>query len=119
MTITKSLQALIIAALSAVLCVQAPLARAELIATDQLVAPSSADQDRAKVEAFLERADIRQKLSAMGVNGLAANDRVAALSDAEVHTLAQKINSLPAGGNLSNNDLIIILLIVILVAIIV
>ena len=119
MTATKSLQALIIAALSATLCVQAPLARADLVATDQVAAPDTADQDRAKVEAFLERADVRQKLSLMGVNGLAANDRVAALSDAEVHTLAQKINSLPAGGNLSNYELIIILLIVILVAIIV
>lgn len=119
MPITKFLRPLIIAAVSAVLCVQAPLARADLVATDQLVTHDEADQDRAKVEAFLERADIRQKLSAMGVNGLAANDRVAALSDAEVHTLAQKIDALPAGGNLSNTDLIIILLIVILVAIIV
>ncbi|HEX7970990.1 MAG TPA: PA2779 family protein [Thiobacillus sp.] len=87
MTVTKSLQALIIAALSTVLCMQAPLARAEPIATDQVAAPSAAEQDRAKVEAFLERADVRQKLSLMGVDGLAANDRVAALSDAEVHTL--------------------------------
>ena len=39
---------------------------------------------------------------------------MAALSDAEVHALAQRIDSLPAGGALSNQDLILIVLIAIL-----
>jgi hypothetical protein len=50
-----------------------------------------------------------------------AKNRVAVLSDSEVHALAQKIDSMPAGGdlrNVSNSDLIIILLLLILIAIV-
>jgi hypothetical protein len=47
-----------------------------------------------------------------------SKDRVAAMTDQEVHTLAQNIGSLPAGGSLSNNDLTLILLIVLLVLLI-
>lgn len=117
MTTTKSLRPLAVAVISAVLCLQTSSANAELVGTDQLVQQSQTDQDRAKVQAFLDRADVRQKLSTLGVSGLTAQDRVAAMSDAEAHMLAQRIDALPAGGNLSNSDLIIILLVAILVAI--
>ena len=96
-----------------------PFARAELIDADALQPQSQAELDRAKVRSFLERASVKERLQAMGVNGLAAGDRVAALTDAEVHALAERIDAMPAGGALSNQDLIIILLIAILVVLII
>jgi hypothetical protein len=47
-----------------------------------------------------------------------AKDRVAAMTDQEVHAMAQKIDSMPAGGALSNNDLILIMVIVLLLLLI-
>lgn len=102
----------------AVLCVVTPLAGAALVTTDQAIAGSMADQDRARVQAFLERADARKQLRALGVDPATAQKRVARLTDAEVHTLAGKINSLPAGGYLGSNDIIIILLVAILVVLV-
>lgn len=105
-------------ATTVVLCVLTPLAGAALVTTDQAIAGSMADQERARVEAFLERADARERLRALGVDPAAAQERVAGLTDVEVHTLAGKINSLHAGGNLSSNDVIIILLVAILVTLV-
>lgn len=103
----------------AALCLQASPVMAEIIATDKASEQnqSGSQGEREKVQAFLDRADVKQRLQALGVAGLAATDRVAALTDEEVHTLAQKIDSMPAGGNLSNSDIIVILLVAILVAI--
>ena len=53
------------------------------------------------------------------VDGLAAKDRVAALTDQEVHALAESIDALPAGGNLGTNDIIVILLVAILVVLLI
>jgi hypothetical protein len=103
--------------LAAALLVQMPLARAEIVETDALAAPSQAEQDRAKVQAFMDRANVKERMQAMGLSGLVAKERVGSLSEAEVHSLAQRIDTLPAGGALSQTEWIIILLIAILVAI--
>jgi hypothetical protein len=105
-------------ATTAVLCVLAPLAGAALVTTDQAISSSLADQERARVQALLERADAREQLRALGIDSATAQERVARLTDAEVHTLAGKINSLPMGGDLSSNDIIIILLVAILVVLV-
>jgi len=67
----------------------------------------------------MSRADAERSLKALGVDAESAKQRVDALTDAEVISLADKIGSLPAGGNLSTNEIIIILLVAILVALIV
>ena len=109
----------IVAALMAVaLATPAAPAWSGMIGDEALAAGNQAEVDRAKVRGFLERADLRERLQAMGVNGLGAADRVATLTDAEVHALAERIDTLPAGGALSNQDLILIVLIAILVVII-
>lgn len=113
---TSILNALITAIVSAML-IFSPLARAEMVETDELATHSPADQDRAKVQSFVERATVKEKLEAMGVGGLLAKDRVAALNEQEIHALAQRIDAMPAGGTLSQMDMVIILLIAILVAV--
>lgn len=113
---TKLSQTIIVTATAAMLML-APTARAEIVQTQELATPNQAEQDRAKVQSFVERATVKEKLEAMGVAGLLAKDRVAALSEQEVHALAERIDAMPAGGSLSQMDLVIILLVGILVAI--
>jgi hypothetical protein len=108
----------LIAIVATALVSQASIVRAELISPDRLSVQSQAEQERAKVQSFVDRANVKERLQAMGVSGVLAKDRVAALTEEEVHALAQRIDGMPAGGALSTNDLIIILLIAVLVAII-
>ena len=107
----------LIASLAVVLAAQAPVVQAEIVDTEAMSVQSQAELDRAKVQSFVERANVKERLQAMGVSGLVAGDRVASLSEQEVHALAQRIDGMPAGGALSNTDLILIVLIAILVAI--
>jgi hypothetical protein len=94
-------------------------AKAELISTDEVASHAKIQEERDKVRAFLSRTDAQQNLVALGVAPELAKQRVDALTDAEVMNLAGKIDSLPAGGALSNQELILIVLIAILVAILI
>ena len=76
---------------------QAP-ASAGIVGTAEAVAASH-DGARALVDATLARADVRAELARMGVDPAAIEGRVAALSDAEVATLAGQIGEAPAGGD--------------------
>jgi len=95
-----------------------PPLRAELVATPDAATEGSADAERAKVQHFLEQATVKERLQAMGVDGLAAADRVAALDQQEIHALAERIDSLPAGGALTTTDWILVVVVVLLVVII-
>jgi hypothetical protein len=98
------------------------LANAEIVSTDQLVAKSSTDAERAKIQSFLDRASATGQLQALGVKGIDAQTRISALSDAEVHELAARIDSLPAGGNVAgftDQQIVIVLLLLILVVVLV
>ena len=112
---SRSLRAILVAALS----MPVPPVRAEIVTPDRVATQGQADADRAKVQSFLDQANVRDKLQAMGVGGLAAKDRVAAMSEEEVHALAQRIDTMPAGGALGTTDMILILLLVILVAVLI
>lgn len=93
-----------------------PQAQAGVIATDQALQATS---ERARVKAMLERPEIAKALQKYGINAHDAAARVDAMSNEEVAQLAGRLDALPAGGTLSNNDLIIILLVVIIVILIV
>jgi hypothetical protein len=103
------------------LALQLSVAQATMLGPEAAIPrpASQADLDRAKVKQFLDQATVKDKLQAMGVSGLQASARVDALSEEEVHALAQRIDSLPAGGRLSDTDIIFILLIIILVILLV
>ena len=117
MTRKTSFTHLIITSITAAMLIVSPLARAEIVDTQELATQNQTEQDRAKVQSFVERATVKEKLEAMGVAGLLAKDRVAALSEQEVHALAERIDAMPAGGTLSQMDMVVILLIAILVAV--
>jgi hypothetical protein len=108
--------------LAGALCLQAPLAQAGIVTTDQITAQHDRNAERARIHAFLDRASVRNKIQTMGLDGIDANARVAAMNDQEVHSIAQQIDELPAGGNpagFTNDQLIIVLLIAVLVAVLV
>lgn len=75
-----------------------PAAWADLVATDRADANAQPQPAaRARVNSLLDRADVRAALESRGVSTEEAKARVAALSDSEVDSLSQKIDSLPAG----------------------
>ena len=74
--------------------------QAGMIGTDQLnAAGSSVQVDRSVVSNYLSRAQTVNDLQSMGLDPQAAQDRVAAMTDDEVHTLAGKITAAPAGAD--------------------
>jgi len=73
-------------------------AQAGMIGTDQ-VAGLSAQADRNTVLQFLGRAEVASQLQSLGVDAATVKDRVAAMTDQEVQSLAGKIQSMPAGAD--------------------
>lgn len=54
--------------------------------------------DRARVLGVLQRADVRSQLQSLGVKPEDVSARVAAMSDAEIAQVADRLDQLPAGG---------------------
>ena len=87
------------------------IATAGMIGTDQVVT-SSSQADRTAVLNFLSRSDVANKLQSFGIDPSNATDRVAAMTDEEVQSLAGRINSLPVGADTSWGAVLLIILIV-------
>ena len=87
------------------------IATAGMIGTDQVVA-STSQADRTAVLNFLNRSDVAGKLHSLGVDPSTAKDRVGAMTDQEVQQLAGRINSLPAGGDVSTAGVILIIILI-------
>lgn len=73
------------------------IANAGIVSTEEAISVQSAAENRAKVEGFLARADVRDAMVAKGLDGNAAAERVKAMSDAEVAQLADRVDQAPAG----------------------
>jgi hypothetical protein len=75
------------------------IAYAGMVGTDQVAAASqTAVGARAKVRDFVDRSEVRSELQSLGIGAAAAQARVAAMTDAEVASIAGRIDKLPAGG---------------------
>jgi len=85
-------------------------ANAGMIGTDRLAVVAGAQVERSTVNSFVTRGDIATQLSAMGVDSQNTLDRVAAMTDAEVASLADKLNSVPAGADASGVLVLLILI---------
>lgn len=73
--------------------------QAAMISTDQIVASGNAQQERAKLSSALDRPEVQSQLEKFGISQSDAQARVAALTDAEVASMSNQIDSLPAGGD--------------------
>ena len=86
------------------------IATAGMIGTDQVVA-STSQADRTTVLNFLNRSDVANKLQSLGIDPTTAKDRVSAMTDQEVQSLAGRINSMPAGGTSTGAAILLIIII--------
>jgi hypothetical protein len=86
------------------------IATAGMIGSDQ-VAATSPQADRTTVLNFFARSDVANKLQSMGIDPSTAKDRVAAMNDQEVQSLAGRINALPAGADVSWGGILLVILI--------
>jgi hypothetical protein len=91
-----------------------PQAYAGMIATDAV----QAQDERSRVKAMLDRPEVIQELQKMGVPPAQAAARVDAMNDAEVRQIAGRLDSLPAGGQMSNQNLLLLIIIILLLVII-
>lgn len=73
-------------------------AQAGMIDADQVNSAATVQADRALVMNYLTRAQTVTEFQAMGMDAQQAVERVGAMTDAEVTTLAGEINTAPAGG---------------------
>lgn len=75
-------------------------ATAGVISTQQYLATVDRNAALQRIDVVLARDDVRTQLEQLGVDPVAANERIAALTDQELQTLATDLENLPAGGNL-------------------
>lgn len=82
------------------------VAKAALITTDRVIGDHTRAErgigddmqhERRRVDAFLQRQDVRDQMVALGVDPEEARARVASLSDREIGQIAGQIDRLPAG----------------------
>ncbi len=74
---------------------------AGLVTTDEVITQTyDTGATRARLSAFMARADVKQQLAALERQPAEAEARIAALSDDEIQAVAGKIDKLPAGGSI-------------------
>lgn len=73
--------------------------QAGMIGTPAALESATHATNLARVDAVLARADIQQQLVSLGVDPLAARDRAAALTNAELADFATQLEQAPAGGD--------------------
>jgi hypothetical protein len=80
-----------------VLAATRPLS-AEIIGTLSALEATQRDRDLETVSRALATEQVRQQFEKLGVEPEQIDARVAALTDEELRTLAQRVDSMPAGG---------------------
>jgi hypothetical protein len=70
------------------------------ITTEEATTAAGFMAERDRLASLLARADVQQGLAAYGVSADDAKARVAALSDDEVRQLNQRLDKVPAGGDI-------------------
>lgn len=74
---------------------------AAMISTDKALSSSQNIENKNKVNEFFKRSDVIAKFESMGVTPQMAQERINAMTQAEVNQVAKNIDSLPAGGDLT------------------
>ncbi len=74
-------------------------AQAAIIGSDALLQATQRKATETKVREALSRPALARQMENLGVDPVQARDRVAALTDDELASLDQRLDSLPAGGD--------------------
>jgi len=89
--------------------------QAGMIGADQVAAVVSAQAERQALVSLISRSDVAGQMQSLGVDLKTATDRVAAMTDEEVHSLTGKLDSLPAGAKNSGWAWLIVIVIGVLI----
>ena len=74
-------------------------AQAALVGTSQILDQGYQEVDRDRLRAFLDRAEVRTQLEALGVDRDIARARIDSLTNEEVADIVDRLDQLPAGGD--------------------
>jgi hypothetical protein len=75
-------------------------AYAGVIGTQEYITAIDRDATIAHIDSVLAREEVRNELERLGVDPQAASDRIAAMTDTELQSLATDLDNLPKGGEL-------------------
>lgn len=109
---TRPIAAMLVACIWG-LCAYIPTVQADMVSTEMLMQMEQANHERERLNALLERADVRAALAAQGVDAQQVESRVAYLTDEEVHALATQFDQLPAGAGALELILVVFLVLII------
>lgn len=88
-------------------------AQAAMVGTPTVIQSEVAKVDRQQLAEMLQREEIRQQLVDMGVDPAMASQRIASLTDAEVASLNQRLQEMPAGSDVVGILLLLFIIFVI------
>ncbi|MFO7278131.1 MAG: PA2779 family protein [Pseudomonadota bacterium] len=74
-------------------------ARAEIIDTSTALAAATRSESLGRIARALDQESVRERLEALGVDRAAIDARLAALTDAELASLAERLENAPAAGD--------------------
>ena len=85
-------------------------ARAVMITTERVIPHGSKHlSDRARLKAFIGRADVMAQMQAYGISHKEALSRVDSLTDSEIRIIAGKLDQMPAGAYSLDGGLLVII----------
>ncbi len=97
----------------ALFTLQAAPLQAAMMGTGELLQLEQGRVDRQQLNSLMQRDDVREQLTLMGVDADQARERVAAMSDEEVRQLNGHLSELPAGGDIVGIVLLLFIVFVI------
>ncbi len=89
-----------VAASMLVMSLHLPIANAAMVGTEAVVHSAQAQQERGRLHDALNREDVKAKLASLGVDQAQVQARVDALTNDEAQALAERLNQMPAGGDI-------------------
>ena len=75
-------------------------ASADIIGTEAVLASESRAASLARIETALDSGQVRQRMHQLGVDAADVDARLAALTDAELASFAERLEQAPAGGDI-------------------
>lgn len=92
----------------------AGVANAGILSSSDIIAAEQVQLDRAQLKSLFARADVQDKLMAMGVDVAAAQARVDNMSEQEIQQMAANMDEMPAGAGFVETLVLAFLVLIVL-----
>lgn len=110
----KSLKALVVMLAMTSLTIRPTVAHADVIGAEAYLAGMDRQAALDRIGAVLAREELRQEFERLGIDPVAAEERVTALNNQELLVLAENLEELPAGGGVLGTIGIVFIVLLIL-----